>query len=350
MRRYILVGIAALFYYSGLVHLARWWIRRSSQHLIILNYHHASEENLRRHFSYLKKHYRIVHIDTALDELYNLTKENAPQNRGCLTTLSITFDDGYRDNYTYAYPLASELKVPFTIYLVPGYIESGSHFWWEEGKRLVSRTQVNNANIEERSYDLGKSNERAALETAINKYVRHAQSVAERETFLISARETLSVSSTSLREEASSLPLTWEQVKEMDMSGWVSFGAHTMNHPILAYLTDHGEMQQEIRECRTVLEQQLGHSVYSFAYPVGQMQHIGSDVRNAVYNAGYKWAVTTSYGINSAQSDLYMLRRIEVDVDQHWLIVAAEAAGLWGFFSRLRWLPFVRKYFTNSKQ
>ncbi len=349
MRRYILVGIAALFYYSGLVHLARWWTRRSSQHLIILNYHHASEGSLRRHFSYLKKHYRIVHIDTALDELYNLTKKNQPQNMERLTTLSITFDDGYRDNYTYAYPLASELKVPFTIYLVPGYIESGSHFWWEEGKRLVSRTQMSNANIEERSYDLEKSHERAALATAIDRYVRHAQSVAERETFLLSARKMLSVPSTPLKEDVSSLPLTWEQVKEMDMSGWVTFGAHTMNHPILAYLTDYSEMQQEIKECRTVLEQQLGHSVYSFAYPVGQMQHIGSDVRHAVCKVGYKWAVTTNYGINGPQSDPYMLRRIEVDVDQHWLLVAAEAAGLWSFFSRLRWLPFVRKYFTNSK-
>ena len=349
MRRSILVGIAALFYYSGLVYLARWWTRRSSQRLIILNYHRASAGNLRRHFSYLKKHYRILHIDTALDELYTPIQKNTQQHKKQLTALSITFDDGYRDNYTYAYPLAAELHVPFTIYLVPGYIESGTCFWWEEGKRLVSQTQVSTATIEERSYDLKKPDERALLVTAIDKHVRHARSVSERETFLTSTRAKLSVTSTPLKAEASSLPLTWEQVKEMDASGWVSFGAHTMHHPILAYLTDYHEMQQEIVECRTLLEQQLGHSVYSFAYPVGQMQHIGSDVRNTVYKAGYKWAVTTSYGINGPESDAYMLRRIEVDVDQHWLLLAAEAAGLWGFFSRLRWLPFVRKYFTNSK-
>lgn len=349
MRRYILVGIAALFYYSGLVYLARWWTRRSPQQLIILNYHRASEGNLRRHFSYLKKHYRIVHLDTALDELYTPTKENARQQREHLTALAITFDDGYRDNYTCAYPLASELHVPFTIYVVPGYIESGLCFWWEEGKRLVSRTQMGTVTIEERLYDLKKPDERTLLATAIDRRVRHAQSVAERETFLTSTRMTLSVPSTVLKEEASSLPLTWEQVKEMDVSGWVSFGAHTMHHPILAYLTDYDEMQQEIEACRTLLEQQLGHSVYSFAYPVGQMQHIGSDVRNAVCKAGYTWAVTTSYGFNNPQSDPYMLRRIEVDVDQHWLLLAVETAGLWGFFSRLRWLPFVRKYFTNSK-
>ena len=350
MRRYILVGIAALFYYSGLVYLARWWTRRSPQRLIILNYHHASEGNLRRHFSYLKKHYRILHTDAALDELYtSSTKENMPQCRKRLTALSITFDDGYRDNYMYAYPLASELHVPCTIYLIPGYIESGAYFWWEEGKRLVAKTQVCTATIEERLYDLKNPDERVLLATAIDRRVRHAQSVAEREAFLTATRAALAVPATSLKEDVSSLPLTWEQVKEMDASTWVSFGAHTMHHPILAYLTDYHEMQQEITECRTLLEQQLGHSVYSFAYPVGQRQHIGSDVRSAVYKAGYKWAVTTSYGFNNPESDPYMLRRIEVDVDQHWLMLAAEAAGLWSFFSRLRWIPFVRKYFTNSK-
>ena len=348
MRRYILIVIGALLYYSGLVHLACWWTQRSQSSLIILNYHHASGGNLRRHFSYLKKHYRILPIEVALDELYSSTEEEEHHRNGS-TALSITFDDGYRDNYTCAYSLARELHIPLTIYLVPGYIESGDCFWWREGKRLVAQTPMNSAIIEEHSYDLHKYNERALLASVIDRRVRYAQSVAERETFLASARTTLGVPSTVLKEEESALPLTWEQVKEMDQSGWVSFGAHTMHHPILSYLTDHCEMQHEIEECRTVLEQQLGHLVCSFAYPVGQMQHIGDDVRKAVRNAGYKWAVTTSYGYNTPGSDPYMLRRIEVDVDQHWLIVAAQAAGLWGFFSRLRWVPFVRKYFTNSK-
>jgi hypothetical protein len=71
-------------------------------------------------------------------------------------------------------------------------------------------------------------------------------------------------------------------------------------------------------------------------------------VTDAVKQAGFTWAFTTNYGLNRPESDQYLLNRVEVDVDQHWLIVAVEAAGLWGFFSRLRWLPFIRKHFTNS--
>ena len=148
-------------------------------------------------------------------------------------------------------------------------------------------------------------------------------------------------------EEKPALPLKWAEVREMEESGWVSFGAHTMFHPILAYLKDPMEVQREIEECRTMLERQLGHPVRAFAYPIGQLQHIGDNAIRVVQQAGYEWALTTLYGFNTPRSDPYLLQRTEVDVNQHWLVLAAEAAGLWGVVSRMRWIPILRKEFTN---
>ena len=54
------------------------------------------------------------------------------------------------------------------------------------------------------------------------------------------------------------------------------------------------------------------------------------------------------YGFNIPQTDPRLLRRIEVDVSQHLLVLAAQTAGLWGVFSRLRWIPIIRKHFTNA--
>ncbi len=39
--------------------------------------------------------------------------------------LAITFDDGYRDNLTIAAPILSEASIPFTVFVTPGFIESG---------------------------------------------------------------------------------------------------------------------------------------------------------------------------------------------------------------------------------
>ena len=217
---------------------------------------------------------------------------------------------------------------------------------------MARRAQVANVTIAGRTFRLENPEERGVLAQFIDDHARFATSVAEREEFLASARALLDLSPTPHEKDRDSamLPVNWEQVKTMDEGGWVSFGAHTMHHPILSYLGDPAEMHREVSECRQALEQKLGHPVRTFAYPVGQAQHIGSDVVQAVRDAGYEWALTTTYGVNTPQTDPFLLKRIEADVDQHWLVVAAEAAGLWGFISRLRWLPFIRKNFTNASR
>src|SRR5260370_28439288 len=221
MRRRVLIFIAACFYYSGLVKLARWWTQCLGRRLIILNYHSASEGDLRSHLLYLRRHYRVLHLEPALEELYTLSKvERKRYDRR--TALVLTFDDGYHDNYTHGFALARELLVPFTIFLIPGYIGSGNYFWWLEADRLVCHAQVDKVTIEGRTYLLEQPEERSALVRTIDARVRYAASVAEREEFLALVREALAVPSSASVEEAL-LPLKWAEVREMEESRWVSF-------------------------------------------------------------------------------------------------------------------------------
>jgi peptidoglycan/xylan/chitin deacetylase (PgdA/CDA1 family) len=330
----ILTLIAACFYYSGLVKLVCWWRQQTGPVLVILNYHRAAGGDLRRHLLYFHRHYRVLHLEAALEELYTPSKCRRRKNDR-RTPLVMTFDDGYHDNYTHGFKLASELRVPITIFLIPGYIESGSRFWWLEGDHLVTHALAIEATIEGHTYHLDTSQDLKALAQEIDIRARYATSVAEREAFLDSVHKKLAASSAVTDEEMAALPVMWEEVQAMEKSGWVSFGAHTMHHPLLAYLADPAEVQFEVNECRAVLERQLGHPLHTFAYPVGGPEHIGVHGVCAVREAGYKWAVTTIYGFNTPQTDPYLLRRIEVDVDQHWLLLAAKASGVWDFFSGL---------------
>ncbi len=134
------VLVAACLHYSGLVKLAHWCTRRSGQRLIILNYHRATGGDLRRQLLYLRRHYRIMHLEDALEEFYTLHKEKK-QRRDRRIPLVLTFDDGYHDNYTHGFALAQQLRVPFTIFLIPGYLESREPFWWLAGIHLVCHAQ-----------------------------------------------------------------------------------------------------------------------------------------------------------------------------------------------------------------
>ena len=334
MNRRKLTFIGACFYYSGLVKLVTWWTQLSGQHLIILNYHFASLGDLRSHVLYLRRHYRILHLDAALEEL-TAQRKGQERTRDRRTPLVLTFDDGYRDNYTHAFALAQELQVPITIFLIPYYIESGNYFWWLKGRLLVQQAQVDKASIDERTYHLYEQEEREALAHAIYTRMLFTSSVAEREAFLASVSAALKAPASPVSEDEASLPLTWTQVLEMARNEYVSFGAHTIHHPVLSYLADPDEIRREVRECRTVLEQKLGYPVNSFAYPLGKLEHIGDAGVCAVQEAGYAWALTTVPGLNTAKCNPYLLRRIPIDITQHWTVTAAETCGVWGFFSRL---------------
>ncbi len=343
MRERLRVLIAAGLYYSGLVRLALLWSAHSKRQLIILNYHTA-EGNLRAQIDYLSRHYHVMHLEEALKELY-ATKSVAHSDKfgsDHRIPLVLTFDDGYLDNYTYAWPLVKKFQIPMTIFIIPGYVESGHYFWWLAAKRLLKQVDGAKVKFDGQTYQLSNPVEWETLRKVIDTRLRYATSVTEREAFLVSLQQELGVSlpvrgmdGIAARDE-DALPMTWEQMREMEESGFVSFGAHTVNHPVLSALSDQEELQYEVGESRSLLEQKLGHPVLTFAYPIGKPQHFGDQSVHAVKSAGYSWALTTIEDTNTDETDPYLLRRLPGDVDVHWMVMAAELAGLLGIVSRFR--------------
>src|SRR4029077_9364499 len=67
---------------------------------------------------YLRRNYRLVSLDSMLALL------DAPASSGQF--VAVTFDDGYRDVYTHAFPVLQNLQIPATIYLTVDVIEQDS--------------------------------------------------------------------------------------------------------------------------------------------------------------------------------------------------------------------------------
>lgn len=109
----------------GYLILVRFWMGRRRNKLVILRYHSINDH--RRHevnvkiklfkqqMEFLRRYYNPLSLRQAVDCLKN--KKNIPKK-----AVVVTFDDGYRDNYTNAYPLLKQLGVPATIFLAVGYI------------------------------------------------------------------------------------------------------------------------------------------------------------------------------------------------------------------------------------
>jgi peptidoglycan/xylan/chitin deacetylase (PgdA/CDA1 family) len=102
--------------------------------------------------------------------------------------------------------------------------------------------------------------------------------------------------------------LTWEQISEIDASG-IECGAHSTTHPQLDTLPPPVAGEQ-IVSSKSVLEQQLGRRVPTFAYPYG---FYSSEVRQLVQQAGYSSACAVKNAMSAVTDDPFALARITVD-------------------------------------
>ncbi|MBI4387111.1 MAG: polysaccharide deacetylase family protein [Elusimicrobia bacterium] len=90
--------------------------------------------------------------------------------------------------------------------------------------------------------------------------------------------------------------LTWAQVLDMQNSGWVEFGSHTMKHRNLTALSQQ-EVRWEVSESKKRIEEKLGRPAIAFAYPYGAGAY-ASAVRAAAREAGYAFDFGIRQGIS----------------------------------------------------
>lgn len=100
--------------------------------------------------------------------------------------------------------------------------------------------------------------------------------------------------------------MSWDQVKELDRSGLITIGAHTVDHQNLAAQNE-AEQRFEINASKQDIEQHLGHTITDFAYPYGGFS---ATTISLVRQAGFTTAVSTLPGTTQTLASIYTLRRV----------------------------------------
>ncbi len=251
------------------------------------------------HIKYISNNYKVI----TLNALADLLIENRPLPK---KTLVLTFDDGYKDVYKWAYPILKKYDVPATVFLATGHIDSGRLFWWDKLGYIIFHTQKNSFRFE----NLGEFSFRSLEEKLKSKGF-----IAEKikripginiDIFLEEMAGELDVNiPTNIGRE---LILSWDEIIDMHQNG-IDFGAHTVTHPILSNI-DIDTANREISQSRTDIENKINGNVLSFCYPNGQPKDFNSQVINLLKEKGFKCAVTTIPRSISHEDGLYELGRI----------------------------------------
>lgn len=254
---------------------------------------------------YLSEHYRIV----PLSELAGYLISGRPVPPGLAV---ITIDDGYRDCYDIAFPILRERKIPATTFVVTDFVDQATWLWTDKVRYLTASAagSVLEATIEDHPLRIALDGRYSRLKGAerVNTELKLISDEAK-EDAICEIAETLGVKLPNI-PPPEFLPLTWEQIRELDSSG-VEVGSHTVTHPILTRITGE-KLRHELRESRARLEDVLRHKVELLGYPNGDHNPA---VQHEAARAGYTCAVTADYGLNNGRSNLLALKRIHTEHD-----------------------------------
>jgi len=249
---------------------------------------------------YVQRHYRVVSLGQMSSELLS--------DRKVQPTVTITFDDGYRDLYSCALPVLQKYEIPATIYLIGQSMETGEAPWYD---RIFVAIDAAPGPVLEvhigatRRFVLSSPGDRAGAAWEIICYLRSITDLGRRK-WCREFEKQIPVPQRRLERRM----LDWEQVRAMQKSG-ISFGAHTMTHPAVSRLDDPA-LEEELGRSKQLLENGLGEAVEHFAYPFGKPSDCSLAAEECFVKYGYRSAATTTEGFNLKGDNLYRLRRLQV--------------------------------------
>ncbi len=284
---------------------------------------YVSPATFASHLIFLAKYFNVVPLNSLQKGLAGTAKNAKPS---CV----LTFDDGWKDFYAYAFPLLQKYQQPATVFLPTGFIGTGKQFWTDCFADLLSRRQ---ATMQGKLSDSDILTVVAYLDGLQSSFENQLEAGIEYlKKYPLNKIEKVLAGLSEIWQVDLAGPgrnfLNWAEIIEMKDSGLVSFGSHTVNHQILTTL-DNTALKNELVGSRKELLQRnvVDRSCISFCYPNGNHT---KEIAAMVRSSGYHLAVTTRKGWNHADADKFTLKRIGIHEDMTSIpaLFACRIAGL----------------------
>ncbi len=205
-------------------------------------------------------------------------------------SLVFTVDDGYFDFAEVGAKVFAAFDCPVTVFVTIGFLEGTLWHWWDHIDYIIRQTKARALSLPFKETTLALQ-----LDDATDRALIAAQVALDCTTLSETARSDF-VSALSIAAEVEIptrptpryAPMSWEDTRSLEKQG-VSFGPHTMSHPILN-LTTEADAGWQIGESWRLLQQRVTRPLPIFAYPNGDYS---SREVELVAQTGLTAAVTT---------------------------------------------------------
>ena len=261
----------------------------------------ATPEQFDRQLNYVKRHFNVI-------DFHDLAAILAGGDEIRDNTLIITFDDGYKDNFQIAAPILQSHQMKAVFYVTTDNISQGNLLWFDLLHYYVRQMKPGIYSLGSGDYRFARTTDDEQDFVAIG---RHLRLIPDEERLAILAQLEQMFGSDALAElRGLADVLNWDEVRQLAEMGF-EIGSHSCSHPHLYRLGREDQLRQ-LRDSKTLIEQQTGRPVVSFSYPTGGFDQITVE---CVREAGYQFAVAYNEAIWSQGDNRLLIPRIHVEPD-----------------------------------
>ncbi|MFK7772857.1 MAG: polysaccharide deacetylase family protein [Saprospiraceae bacterium] len=272
---------------------------------------------------YKKKNYAFF----SLDDLHHALTEEKPKQKFVV----FTFDDGYRDNFTNAYPILKKHNIPFCIYVTTNFPDQKAILWWYLLEDFLKEETSINFHWEGKEY-LISSKTISEKEKAFDQIRTLINQSFSKGNFQEMLEVIFGKKEVDYFSYVKKMAMSWEEIKLISQDPLVTIGAHTVNHFPLTRL-DSNDLEFEILQSKKILEKYIQQPVEHFAYPFGKVSEASFREFEMVKSLGLKTATTTRIGNVFAQHKNYLecLPRISLNQVSTSAVLNMQASGMLSF-------------------
>jgi len=282
--------------------------KSSHQILHVLTYHRVLDKHdplqpditTKHQFSFqmgiIKRLFNVIDLEEAIIQL----KENRLPKR----TIAITFDDGYRDNYTTALPILKKYDLTATFFLISSAIQNDQWLWHDliiEGIRALKTATIDLSSLGLQQYPISNDNEKLVATQEILRHIKYLPEPQLKQ-FINDFKSLTSISNNTR------FMMSTSEVRELSNEG-MGIGSHAVEHYILTTQTPSAS-RSNIIESKKSIEAMINKPVVLYAYPNGKEKDFNAEHESIIKSTGYLAAFTTCYDKISLSCNDYALPRV----------------------------------------
>jgi peptidoglycan/xylan/chitin deacetylase (PgdA/CDA1 family) len=256
-----------------------------------------SVDMFENHLKFFKKNFDII----SEQDLLSMSL-NGKIHKKCVL---LTFDDGYIDNYQYAFPLLKSYNIPAIFFIATEAIERRRMGWWDIASYLIKKSTEKEIIIGQQKFQISHNDQRQEA-IFYSKKLFTTTPFPQYKNLIKKISDSCRVAFPQRTEQDKQL-MTWEQLNELSRNN-IAIGSHTHSHRVLSTL-DENEQFNELKKSKQILEQRINTMIQSLSYPVGGYPHFTDHTKSIAQKAGYKICFSHNTGINRRTFDTFNIKR-----------------------------------------